>query len=118
MILDFQQAKRILRTSGSSFPVEFVNGCYYGKNSGELLKGVYYKYCGQRFWEFLSGESNLYIDLIKPLASDAKRHTHEYQTKHANTLNKITRDFFLRFCDESGKIDWVNLVKINSSYQR
>ncbi|MCB1935052.1 MAG: hypothetical protein KDF59_03835 [Nitrosomonas sp.] len=31
-----------------------------------------FKYCGQQFWEFISGTSNLYTDIIEPLGHEAK----------------------------------------------
>ena len=54
MIDDFKSATRTLRTSNSRLNVVAINGCCYGiDNSPE--KGDYLKYCGQRFWEFISG---------------------------------------------------------------
>jgi len=117
MIQDFQLAKKVLRTSGANVHVEFVNGCCYGRSSRTLQRGIYYKYCGQMFWEFISGDSQLYLEIIEPLAQEAKARSISYQTKHSNTLNKLTKDFILKFCDEQGCIDWETLVRLNSSYE-
>ena len=43
-----------------------VNGCCYGRDN-KPDKGEYYKYCGQVFWEFISGDDELYRDIIEPL---------------------------------------------------
>jgi len=59
MKTDFNTAKKTLRTSHSGIIVLPVNGCCYGKDN-KPDKGDYFKYCGQVFWEFISGEENLY----------------------------------------------------------
>src|SRR3989338_2079224 len=63
---DFKRAKRILGTNVSRQKVIAVNGCCYGKDDNPD-KGDYLKLCGQRFWEFISGNENLYTDIIEPL---------------------------------------------------
>ncbi len=67
MVSDFTTAKKTLRTSNSNLIITAVNGCCYGKDANPD-KGNYYKYCGQKFWEFISGTTNLYLDIIKPLS--------------------------------------------------
>ena len=66
MLDNFGKAKRILRTNTSLINVIAVNGCCYGKNKVQD-KGDYLKLCGQRFWEFISGDEDLYTDIIEPL---------------------------------------------------
>ncbi len=117
MVANFNAAKRTLRTSDSRIRVEFVNGCCYGKSSDEIRKEGYYKYCGQRFWEFISGNPNLYLDIIEPLGKKAKQRSEEYQKEYDGILNLFTGEFVKEFCDSDGKIDWESLVKLNSSYQ-
>ncbi len=51
---NFRKAKRILRTSNSKLQIIAVNGCCYGREDN-TDKGNYLKYCGQKFWEFISG---------------------------------------------------------------
>ena len=51
MTADFKKAKKTLRTSNSKINIVAINGCCYGKDKSPD-KGDYYKYCGQRFWEF------------------------------------------------------------------
>lgn len=62
---DFVSAKRTLRTSNSKLNIMCVNGCCYGKEKNPD-KGDYFKYCGQMFWEFISGDSNLFIEIVEP----------------------------------------------------
>ena len=71
MISDFKTAKKTLRTSNSQINVVAINGCCYGKENNPD-KGDYFKYCGQEFWEFISGNKDLYTELIEPLGHQAK----------------------------------------------
>ena len=89
---NFTKAKKILRTSGSQFEVIAVNGCCYGREN-KPDKGDYFKYCGQKFWEFISGDSKLYIDLIEPLGHKAKEKNEEFEKEHAIILNLFTQEF-------------------------
>ena len=77
-------------------------------------KGEYFKYCGQKFWEFISGDKELYLSLIKPLGHKAKEKNEEFYEEYAKIMNKFTIEFSEKFCSD-GKIDWDSLVKFNSS---
>lgn len=114
MKADFATAKRTLRTSGSGIKIiEAVNGCCYGiENNPD--KGDYFKYCGQEFWSFISGEDSLYLDIIEPLATKAKERNEEFQEAYAKMLNKFTLEFMQQFCLADGSIDWNKLVEFNS----
>jgi len=113
MIDDFKSATKTLRTSNSRLNVVAVNGCCYGiDNSPE--KGDYLKYCGQRFWEFISGSTNLYTDIIEPLGHNAKERNDDFNKSYALMINKFTREFSKEFCKDSGEIDWNKLVLFNS----
>lgn len=110
---DFTKAKRILRTTKSNIEIVAVNGCCYGQDS-RPDKGDYFKYCGQRFWEFISGNNNLYLNLIVPLGYRAKQKNDEFNEEYAKIINRFTVQFSEKFCID-GKIDWESLVKFNSS---
>lgn len=113
MINDFKTATKALRTSNSKLNVVAVNGCCYGiDNSPE--KGDYLKYCGQRFWEFISGAPDLYTDIIEPLGHKAKERNDDFNKSYAQMINKFTKEFLNDFCMESGEIDWKKLVEFNS----
>jgi len=113
MIDDFKSATKTLRTSNSRLNVVAVNGCCYGiDNSPE--KGDYLKYCGQRFWEFISGSTNLYTDIIEPLGHNAKERNDDFNKSYALMINKFTREFSKDFCKDSGEIDWNKFVQFNS----
>lgn len=110
---DFKSAKKTLRTSKSNMVVEAVNGCCYGKDSNPD-KGDYMKYCGQDFWYFISDEPSLYIDIIEPLATQAKERNEDFQKLYSQMINIFTKDFINNFCKINGEIDWEKLVEFNS----
>ena len=92
MIGDFKTAKKTLRTSNSQLHIVAVNGCCYGKEKN-YDKGDYFKYCGQQFWEFISGDENLYIDIIEPLGFKAKEKSDEFMQSYTQMINKFTGEF-------------------------
>ena len=114
MISDFQTAIKTLRTSNSKLNIVAVNGCCYGKENNPDKKGIYYKYCGQMFWEFISGDKELYIKLIKPLGYKAKEKNDEYMESYSKVINRFTSSFSKLFCNKDGSINWSKLVSFNS----
>lgn len=114
MKADFETAAKTLRTSNSKITVVAINGCCYGKNS-RPDRGSYFKLCGQEFWEFISGEADLYTKLIIPLGYKSKEKNDEFNILYTNLINKFTLEFSKHYCMESGEIDWEKLVAFNSS---
>jgi len=110
---NFKKAKRILRTGRSNLRIIAVNGCCYGRDNNPD-KGDYYKYCGQRFWGFISENEDLYVEIIEPLGHKAKEKNEEFLEAYARIINKFTFEFGEKFCTD-GMIDWSALVKFNSS---
>lgn len=113
---NFRKAKRILRTSNSKLQIIAVNGCCYGRDD-QPDKGDYFKYCGQKFWEFISGNENLYLEIIEPLGHKAKEKNEAFLKSYAAIINKFTLEFGKQFC-VNGNIDWQSLVRFNSSIQQ
>lgn len=111
---DFKLAKRTLRTSNSKLNIVCINGCCYGKDL-KPDKGDYFKYCGQKFWEFISGDSNLYTTIIEPLGHKAKEKNEEFILSYSRLLNRFTKEFTQEFCSSNGSIDWEKLVRFNSA---
>lgn len=110
---DFRKAKKILGTNTKGIKVVSVNGCCYGKDR-KPDKGDYIKLCGQAFWEFVSGDSDLYIDIIEPLGHKAKEKNDRFHREYSKVVNKFTRSFATDYCTEDGAIMWDKLVKFNS----
>lgn len=110
---DFRKANQTIRTSNSNLQVVAINGCCYGRNT-KPDKGDYFKYCGQKFWEFLSGNPELYLLIIKPLGFSAKDKNEEFQKEYSQMINKFTAEFGKNFVI-NGEINWDALVKFNSA---
>jgi len=110
---NFTTAMKTLRTSNSKMKIVAVNGCCYGKLAKQD-KGVYYIFCGQVFWEFISGNKNLYIDIIEPLGHKAKEKNEEFSTAYPPMINKLTKQFIDEYCNPAGAINWEKLVRYNS----
>ena len=112
---NFKKAKRILGTNTSTgFHVTAVNGCCYGKDNTPN-KGDYLKLCGQRFWEFISGNENLYTEIIEPLGHKSKEKNDLFLREYAKVINKFSLEFMNMFCDPSGGILWEEVIKFNSA---
>jgi hypothetical protein len=117
MIDNFRKAKRILGTNVGRQKVVAVNGCYYGKTR-VADQGDYFKLRGQDFWEFISGNSNLYIDIIKPLGHRAKERNEAFQFEYAKVITRFTGEFIADFCTPDGAIIWEKVLELNSGSQR
>lgn len=114
MKADFKTAQRTLRTSNSKLNITCVNGCCYGQDT-RPDKGDYFKYCGQEFWSFISGNPCLYTEIIEPLGHEAKERNNDFIEAYSSRINKFTLEFGKSFCGETGAIDWERLVRFNSS---
>ena len=114
---NFKRAKKILGSNTSSIHVVAVNGCCYGIDD-KPDKGEHLKLCGQRFWEFISGDRNLYTEIIEPLGFKAKEKNLQFSTEYDKVINKFTLAFAKEYCLSSGAINWNKLVEFNSSSKK
>ncbi|MDO4586331.1 MAG: PmeII family type II restriction endonuclease [Planctomycetia bacterium] len=113
MEIDFSTAMKTLRTSNSRMNIIAINGCCYGKDDNPN-KGQYFKYCGQRFWEFISGDADLYLNLIEPLGYKAYEKNREFEQSYSALITRFSREFQDHFCSNNGRIEWEKLIKFNS----
>ncbi|WP_026704718.1 PmeII family type II restriction endonuclease [Flavobacterium soli] len=116
MVDHFNTAKKRAATSGGKEEIIFVNGCCYGRSNAksEFKKLGYYKMCGQRFWELISNEPNLYTDIIEPLGYKAAERNLEFKESYEKVQNRMEREFLIDFVNEDGSINWEKLLKFNS----
>jgi hypothetical protein len=114
---NFRKAKRILRTNTFVGKVVAVNGCCYGRDD-KPDKGDYLKLCGQRFWSFISGDENLYTEIIEPLGHKAKERNERFMKEYIKVINKFTLEFMQEYCDSDGNILWEKIVHFNSGKRR
>ncbi len=112
MVDNFKKAQRILRTSQNKLKIQAVNGCCYGIEN-QPDKGDYLKLCGQAFWEFISGNDHLYLEIIEPLGHRARERNEAFQGEYVRIINLFTQEFMQDYCID-GKIDWEKLVRFNS----
>ncbi len=110
---DFRKAKQTVRTGNTKLNIVAVNGCCYGRNA-KPDRGDYFKYCGQKFWEFISGNPDLYLRIIKPLGYSAREKNAEFQKAYSQIINQFTQEFSKTFV-KNGEIDWEALLKFNSA---
>ncbi|MEW5942196.1 MAG: PmeII family type II restriction endonuclease, partial [Chloroflexota bacterium] len=92
-------------------PPTVTGRCYGQENQPD--KGDYLKLCGQIFWEFISGNDRLFVDIVEPLGYRAKERNDEFLMEYSRILNLFTQEFMDGFC-VSGRIDWNKLVQFNS----
>lgn len=111
---DFKTAQKTLRTSNSKLNIAAVNGCCYGRDRNPD-KGDYFKYCGQKFWEFISADTELFTNIIEPIGYRAKERNDDFLQSYSQMINKFTKEFADTFCLNNGSIDWNKLVTFNSA---
>jgi hypothetical protein len=109
---NFANATTAIQSKYPQCEVVCVNGCCYGRDNKPQKNG-YMKLCGQRFWEFISGQSDLYTNIIEPLGHKAKEKNEAFGKAYAQALNIFTLKFAQEFCI-NGAIDWVKIVSLNS----
>jgi len=110
---NFQTALKVLKQSRHMGNVEAVLGICYGNSKTVFSKKGYRRIVGQSFWHFISGNVNLYTDIIEPLGHKAKEHNEEFVQQKDLLVNLFTQQFMDKFC-EDGAINWESLVRFNS----
>ena len=96
----------------SNQEVVLVSGICYGKSKITDCK-TYQKYKGQAFWEFVSGEKNFYLDIIKPLGETIKNRDINFIEEYNKKLNEMTKEILTEFCIKN-TLDWEKIVEFNS----
>lgn len=110
---NFMRAKRAYRTGGNKLPCEAVEGYCYGRDDN-WNKISHFKLCGERFWTFISDSSELFVDIVEPLGTEARRHNDEYEKQYNKMITLFTREFANNYCSDDGSIDWDKIVRLNS----
>ena len=109
---NFSKAVTVLKQANKDIQVQAVLGICYGKSKNSYLHG-HLRTMGQSFWYFISGNRDLYTDIIEPLGHKAKQHNEKFTEEKAKILNRFTLEFTIDFCD-NGSINWKKLVEFNS----
>ena len=114
LIDDFNKATRVITQTNPKTNVFKILGICYGKTKTNLMVRGYWKIVGQNFWYFISGNKDLYKEIIKPIGYRAKEHNDQFLEGKNKIINRMTREFIDRFCNQDGEIQWGELVKHNS----
>jgi hypothetical protein len=112
---NFKLAREILRRRGVASEIVAVNGCIYGKDQAPFKRHAdpdkqYYKYAGQEFWRFISGDDMLYREIITPIDKEARQKDEAFKRAYAAKVNEMTQDFVANFMTADSQIDWLKLV--------
>ncbi|MEP7141881.1 MAG: PmeII family type II restriction endonuclease [Ferruginibacter sp.] len=113
---NFKKARKTLQTSGGDVNTQFINGCCYGFDDSPE-KGAYRKLCGQRFWQFITGDADFYLKMIEPLGYQAKEKSEEFHELYTRKLIAFTSIFHEDFV-ENGIINWHKLIIANSGIKK
>jgi len=111
--LNFSNAVKVLRQSRQVRHAQAVLGICYGQ-SQTIERGDYTLMSGKDFWEFISGDAELYIDLISLVAFHSQEHNERFFLEKLDAVQRITDDFAAEFCGELRQVDWQKLIIFNS----
>jgi hypothetical protein len=111
---DMKNAVARVKQSRRGFNVQPVLGICYGKTRTSYVRG-YMKVVGQNFWYLISENQHLYTEIVEPVGYMAQEHNAIFLIGKSNIINRFTKEFIDRFCDENGAIDWIRLVEFNSN---
>jgi hypothetical protein len=106
---NFQTARRVLKQDKKVGEIQPTIAICYGRTK-RVDNGAFLKVCGQDFWELISGEPELYVDIIEPIGYRAREFNDEFIAKRDQALNRMVREFTEKFCMPDGKIDWQKIV--------
>ncbi|MFH1071686.1 MAG: PmeII family type II restriction endonuclease [Candidatus Glassbacteria bacterium] len=109
---NFKTALAVLSQSRQVKSPQAILGTCYGKRKTKDY-GLYKKIEGQSFWFFISGNPNLYTDIIEPVSYRAKEHNEAYNREKTRIYHLFTQQFLNEFSTD-GTIDWNKLVQFNS----
>ena len=106
---NFSEAIKVVRQGRSGEAVEAVNGCCYGRGSRDY--GDYRRLCGAEFWEFVSGEPDLFARLLSELGVAA---ANGYQAAIESQIDSVAAELRERWSDANGELDWQRILEHNS----
>lgn len=112
---DFDEAKRRFHSSNHKGQIRCINGCCYGLDRNPYKSGDYWKYCGQKFWEFISGSPTLYAELIDALGHKAQESSELFDIGYVQTRARLFDELAgLGIVHEDGTINWRALAEISA----
>lgn len=108
MRFNLKKAQRLIRSEIGNRRIIAVNGCMYGRDNNSKKRG-YYKICGQRFWELISGDNELYKKIIQPLDKETKKRDETFKKLYTKKINEMTKDVVRLFYTKAD-LDWNKII--------
>jgi hypothetical protein len=109
---NFKRAIKVQRQNQNTPPIKAMLGICYGRRNED--RGTFEVRSGQKFWQFLTDESGLYLELLIPFAYQAQEYNDQYLQRRAALENRLTKELLNNFCKDDGSIDWEKLLQFNS----
>lgn len=110
---NFITAVKVLKQSKSVGEIQPTLGICYGRFKTKN-NGAYLHIGGQSFWTLISGEPDLYMEIIEPIGYRAKEFNDEFHDRKNRALNRMVREFTENYCLADGAIDWPKIVTLVS----
>lgn len=116
MKTNFKVAKKILKNEGEQSKIIAINGCMYGKDNKphkvdkKDKEKSYYKFCGQEFWELVTGDKYFYQKIIIPIDKEAKKRDDNFRNTYNAKINELTKDFSGTYLSKESYINWEKLI--------
>ena len=92
-----------------------LGSCYGRTKSNPNSIRIYRHISGQEFWEEVTGDADFYVKLVILMRDYPVPHRLAFEKAFGEAVNRFSKEFLAEFCDEHGAIDWVKLVRFNSS---
>jgi hypothetical protein len=68
---------------------------------------------GRNFWYLISESETLYTDIIEPIGYRIE-YIDTFDLRDSGILNRFTKEFMEKFCNDTGTIDRLKVVTFNS----
>ncbi len=107
---DFERMRKNLYKIQKQF--DSVVGHGYGNKNTEFSDKVGWRdVSGQAFWTEISGDTDLYLKLIRLMKDAPQKHKTEFMKGWDAIVNRFTKEFLEDFCNADGTIDWEKLIR-------
>lgn len=106
-------AVSVIKQGDRKANIQPVIGICYGKQKAPTFKNGIMNIKGQLFWELISGDANMYRQIIEPIGYHAREQNEQYIIERNRIANLFVQEFTNNFCN-NGVIDWEKLVEFNS----
>ena len=69
---------------------------------------------GKDFGEWLTGAPELYTKIIGYMGTRPDEFAQAFEEAYSKAVNRMIREFIIKYCKEDGSIDWNTLIMFNS----